>query len=116
MKKILIVLLGFLLICGFVIVLLGFSRDDLAALKKRVTGNPNNAKAHYRLGFAYEKLGRWPEAMTEFKEAIRLKPDFAEAHVYLGLVYDALKDGANAILHMVEALKLFEAKARKNLR
>ena len=52
--------------------------------------NPNDAQAHYDLGYAYRKSGRYQDAIAASKEAIRIKPDFAEAHYELGIAYNSL--------------------------
>lgn len=96
----------------------------LKELLEAVRQNPNDAKAHARLGAVYGHHDRWQEAIPEFKKAIHLKPDYAEAHYNLGVAYNQIGDGVNAIVHMAKAVRLFEksgdpsllANARKTLR
>jgi tetratricopeptide (TPR) repeat protein len=46
--------------------------------------NPNAAEACNNLGYAFQRLNRFEEAMTWHQEALRLFPDFAEARNNLG--------------------------------
>jgi tetratricopeptide (TPR) repeat protein len=45
----------------------------------------NNYTAYNNLGAAYNKLGRYQEAIEAFKQTIRIKPDDAETHYNLGV-------------------------------
>jgi tetratricopeptide (TPR) repeat protein len=44
---------------------------------------PENDRAHKKLGDCLHDLGRYNEAEREFKEAIRIKPDDVEYRCYL---------------------------------
>ncbi len=52
--------------------------------------NIEDALAHYRLGVAFQKLGKVKEAVTSYIHTLKLKPDFAEAHCNLGTVIKKL--------------------------
>jgi tetratricopeptide (TPR) repeat protein len=49
------------------------------ALPDRPAGAPGPGGAHWRLGQAYEKLRREPEALTEYRRAVELMPQFEDA-------------------------------------
>jgi len=46
--------------------------------------SPGSAVAHYNLGLAYQKLGRFQEAEQAYRRSVELDPTLAEAWVNLG--------------------------------
>ena len=54
-------------------------------LQKYLAERPEDANAHFQLGFLYDNLRRLGEANVEYKKAISLNPKLAEAHYNLGL-------------------------------
>jgi cytochrome c-type biogenesis protein CcmH/NrfG len=58
--------------------------EAVEAFKEAIRLEPDNASAHFGLGWAYLGLDRYAEAVEAFKEAIRLEPDNAWAHFGLG--------------------------------
>jgi Flp pilus assembly protein TadD len=54
-------------------------------LAEYLAQHPENAVAHFQLGYAYSNLKREADAAKEYARAAELKPDFAEAHLNLGL-------------------------------
>ena len=77
---------------------------EIEDAREEVRNNPDDAEAHYNLGIAYSKLGKYKEAIESFKQAIRINPDFADAHFNLGLAYVLSNDRASA-LEQYEILK-----------
>ena len=65
-------------------------RNDFPAalepLQKYISERPEEAYAHFQLGYAFAGLKRWDEAKAEFSRAIALDPKMAPAHLNLGLV------------------------------
>ena len=59
-----------------------------------------NADAHYKLGMAFEELGRYPEAIDKYGLAANLKPDWAEPHHRLGNVYSTMRRYSDAVPKM----------------
>jgi tetratricopeptide (TPR) repeat protein len=53
---------------------------------------PDFVKAYNSLGTAYNKLGRYPEAIENYRQAIRLNPGYVTAHYNLGQTYLAAGD------------------------
>lgn len=49
-----------------------------------VATHPESAAAHYNLGLAYQKTGRFRLAEEAYQKAVELDPDLAEAWVNLG--------------------------------
>ena len=59
--------------------------------------NPYNAEAHFALGDAYAKSGRYDEAISEYQIAIDIDRNYLEAQYLLGMIYLAKKQGENAL-------------------
>ena len=55
-------------------------------LQKYLAERPEDANAHFHLGYVYSELARWDEAKTEYGRAIAINPELAQAHLNLGLV------------------------------
>ncbi len=60
---------------------------EIEDAKEYVRNNPDDADAHFYLGNAYGRSGKYEEAIKSFKQAIRIKPDDAKAHCKLGVAY-----------------------------
>ncbi len=55
--------------------------------KEDVRNNPDDAEAHFGLGYAYNNTGKFKEEIESYKQAIRIDPDCAVAHFGLGNAY-----------------------------
>jgi tetratricopeptide (TPR) repeat protein len=79
--------------------------------------HPNDALAHYHLGFAYGMLGRQPEEISEYRAAANLGLDKWDLFLNLGLAY--LDDGklaqAAAALEHAVFLRPEQAESHFNL-
>ena len=69
---------------------------EIEDAKEEVRKNPDDAVAHFNLGYAYGESGRYQEAIESYKQAIRIGPDHAEAHNNLGNAYLQLNDRDSA--------------------
>ncbi|UCF80473.1 MAG: tetratricopeptide repeat protein, partial [Acidobacteriota bacterium] len=78
---------------------------------------PYNHHAHYGLGNAYGKLGRYAEAVEAYKQSIRFDPYNADTHYNLGFAYSKLGRNAEAIEAFKQAIRLKPdmAEAHSNL-
>ena len=74
--------------------------------QERVRQNPNDAIAHNNLGHAYNRLGRYQDAISSYKEAIRLRPNYAIAHHNLGKTYESSGKYQDAISSYKEAIRI----------
>ena len=74
--------------------------------KQEVEKRPDEAYAHFYLGYAYRESGKYEEAIEPLKQAIRIKPDFALAHYKLGLTYGELGENKKAIKSYKQALRI----------
>lgn len=75
---------------------------------------PDDATAHFQLGYVYALSARSDDSISEYRRAAELKPDFAEAHLNLGLALLDRKDyaGAGDVLQRAAELTPGDAKLR----
>jgi hypothetical protein len=78
----------------------------LAHCRRWTQAQPDDASAYFHLGFAYNELGRYREAVEACREALRLKPDDAFAYFLLGFAYDKLGRYREAVEAYWEGLRL----------
>jgi tetratricopeptide (TPR) repeat protein len=81
-------------------------RDSMALWGHCVAVSPDNAIAHYNLGYALEVAGKQKEAMAQYQEALRLKPDHVNANVNLGTIYILDNHMVEATNYLATALRL----------
>jgi tetratricopeptide (TPR) repeat protein len=89
--------------------LLHGSRTDLDAaidhLRESLRINPLDAEAHNNMGGAYQRLGRYEDALKEHQAALRLNPQLVEARYNMGLCAQALNRLDEARVQYVEAIR-----------
>jgi tetratricopeptide (TPR) repeat protein len=78
----------------------------LAYFQKAKEKNPQDADIWVLIGYCYDKLGRYQDAIESCKQAIRIKPDHAITHYNLGVVYSDLGRNKEAIESYKQAVKL----------
>ena len=78
----------------------------LTCFQKAKEKNPQNADVWFRLGYCYDELGRYQDAIEAFKQAIRIKPDDAEAHYNLGVAYGKLDRHQDAVEAYKQAVRI----------
>ena len=74
-------------------------------LRKLISHNPDNARAHNLLGVAFQTQNQIAEAMVEYNLAIQLDPRFALAHFnrgYLLLRANKVKEGMESLAKAIE--------------
>ena len=81
-------------------------REELKDVRKQLRQNPNDIKAHVKLGIIYRKLGQDQEAIASYKEAIRIEPDYFYAHLNLGATYHGLGRYQEAIASYKEVTRI----------
>lgn len=87
-----------------------FESREIKELRAKVESMPDEPAAHFNLGAAYEKSGRYEDAVREFEETLKGNPKSAEAHYNLALLYEQMNEGEKAILHILKAGNLFSNK------
>jgi tetratricopeptide (TPR) repeat protein len=89
-------------------------RDEEAVehLRRAVELSPDFAEAHYRLGLAYNAMGKADEADKAFADAVKAyekitkqEPKNSDAHYFLGLCYEKLGKYDEAVKALKEAVK-----------
>ena len=65
-------------------------KKAVAAYKKYLDDNPDDAEAHYALGQTYAGLSQYSEAIREYREATKLKEDDPDIYYDLGVAYTKL--------------------------
>lgn len=60
---------------------------------------------HNNLGIAYDRAGRYVEAIEELNVALGLDPDYVEVHNNLAVTLDKMEELDEAINHLKEAIK-----------
>lgn len=65
-----------------------------------------NHNIHNNLGLAYDKIGRFDEAIEELKAALNLSPDYVEVHNNLGVTYDKMEMPDEAQNELREAIRM----------
>jgi len=79
--------------------------DAIAHLRESLRINPLDAEAHNNLGGAYQRLGRFGDALEEHQRALQLNPRLVEARYNLGVCYQALSRLDEARTQYVEAIR-----------
>lgn len=69
----------------------GMGEKAIAASRKLIELEPDNADAYYNLGYMFVKQENFKDAVTEFQKAIELRPNFEYAYTNLGYCYTKLK-------------------------
>ena len=65
-----------------------------------------NHNIHNNLGLAYDKIGRFDEAIEELKVALHLYPDYVEVHNNLGVTYTKMEMPDEAQTELLEAIRM----------
>jgi tetratricopeptide (TPR) repeat protein len=91
--------------------------DAVAAYRRFLNLQPNDAEAHNNLGVALKSLGHLNEAVICHETALRLQPNYPEAHNNLGAALRQQGKIEEAIISYQQALKIKPdyAQAHSNL-
>ncbi len=86
-------------------------REKAELLKKyysfvHVTNTGLSHNIHNNLGIAYDKIGKYEDAIKEFEEALRLDPEYIEVHNNLAVTFEKLGRIEEAIEGLQHALRL----------
>ena len=74
-------------------------------LRESLRINPVDAEAHNNMGGAYQRLGRYEDALEEHETALRLNPQLVEARYNMGVCNQALNRPEEARVQYVEAIQ-----------
>ncbi|MHC5157030.1 MAG: tetratricopeptide repeat protein, partial [Planctomycetota bacterium] len=84
----------------------GHLDEAIAHIRCALQIDPDNAKAHSRLGFALAKAGQLDEAIRHYRRALQINPDRADAHSNLGAALAESGQLDEAIAHYHRALQI----------
>jgi tetratricopeptide (TPR) repeat protein len=79
---------------------------DAYAAAARLSSNSADPRVLFNLGWSYNDLKRYGEAITVLRQAVSLKPENAEAHNELGWSYQQQQQFNDAIAAYREAVRL----------
>jgi tetratricopeptide (TPR) repeat protein len=88
-------------------------REEIAFFRDFVRTSPRFAGAHFNLGRAYGKAGRFPEAAAAYEEALRIDPTFPQARHDVALLYLGFDMTDRAREHCRELEKIDPEAARR---
>jgi Flp pilus assembly protein TadD len=94
--------------------------DHPAAIRRHlavIREHPDNALAHYHLGFAYGVSGQHRHELEEYRRAVDLGLDDWQVFLNLGLVYleDGQLQGATQVLRLATLLGPYQSETHFNL-
>jgi len=69
--------------------------------------SPDLADYHFFLAYAYQRVGKYTQAIKENNLALRLNPRAIHPHLNLGVIYAQLGEHDRAIKELQEVLKVF---------
>jgi S1-C subfamily serine protease len=78
----------------------------LAHSHRWTEATPSHPLAWWYVGFAYQELSRYQEALAAYQEAVHLKPDFSSARYEIGRVYVRLGN-RNAAMEAEKELRRY---------
>ncbi len=78
--------------------------EAIGHLRESLRLNPSDAEAHNNMGGAYQRMGKYEDALKEHAEALRLNPLLVEARYNMGVCYQALNRLGEARAQYVEAI------------
>jgi Flp pilus assembly protein TadD len=67
---------------------------------------PENAEAWFRLGWIYDELNRYEDAIGAYRQALRINPEHADAWSNLGVTYSNIKSRDDAVEAFRQALRI----------
>jgi len=80
--------------------------DQISKYRNDIKLDPDNAKAHLKIGDIFRKLYRIDEAVQNYDLAIKIKPDFVQAHINRGIVFIKQKYYDEAVINFSQAIKI----------
>jgi tetratricopeptide (TPR) repeat protein len=85
-----------------------FESKAIVVAKDKVRTQPRNADARVMLGLAFEKEGRYEEAIEQYKLAIKLMRDHQEALLYTGIAYMKLDQLDDALYYLDKEITYYK--------
>ena len=80
--------------------------EQIIKYKNEINLDPDNAKAHLKIGDIFRKLGRVDDAVQSYDLAIKIRPDFVQAHINRGIIFIKLNCHTEAIINFSYAIEI----------
>jgi len=80
--------------------------EMLAWCYKWTKCEPENAVAWFRLGWIYDELNRYDDAIEAYRQALRINPEHADAWSNLGVAYSNINRNDDAVEAFRQALRI----------
>ena len=90
----------------------GYWRNGVALWSHCLTVGPDNAVAHYNLGYLLQNEGQNNAAMEHYRAALRKQPDYVDANLNLGIILCQNGQVREATNYFAKALSTNPAYAR----
>jgi tetratricopeptide (TPR) repeat protein len=82
-------------------------KTDFETLNERITSDPRDTEAWYRLADLYNRSGMYQKEVDAMIKVIALRPDMGYAYMELGAAYNRLGQYHDAIENLQKAKKYF---------
>ncbi len=82
-------------------------KTDFETLTERITADPKDVEAWYRLADLYNRSGMYRKEVDALEKVLALKPDMGYAYMELGAAYNRLGQYRDAIENLNKAKRYF---------
>ena len=79
----------------------------IEAARRIIATEPDNAGAHYNLGYMYVKLDKYSDAVEAFNKVVGIDPNMEYAYLQLGFCYSKLKQYSKSVEALERMVKVF---------
>ena len=86
---------------------LGNYDKAIVECSKKISANPEDCKAYYRRGLAFQHKGEYNKAIEDYSKAIQINPELVAAYNNRGNVYNDKGEYDKAIEDFTKAIKLY---------
>ena len=83
----------------------GKFQEAINTFNSIIQKQPDNYVAYYGIGFCYQSMQKYSDAIKAFQKSISIEPS-STAYKWLGVSYSGLNDGNNAIKNLNEAISI----------
>ncbi len=84
----------------------GYWKDSETLFRNALSVTQDNWLAHYNLGIALQRAGKYEDAVGQYGQVIRLKPNYPGAHYNLAVALTQLGRAREAMEHWEQALRI----------
>ncbi|MFC1528854.1 tetratricopeptide repeat protein [Candidatus Latescibacterota bacterium] len=81
-------------------------KDDFTLWNDTIKKSPEKARPYSALGFAYNAVKKYDEAIRSYRKALSINPDYSQAYYNLGNTFSGLGKNEEAIASYREAIRV----------